>query len=48
MDYNRVKNTISVIIAVALVILWLFLGTSAYENWDARENEVSHECFGMP
>lgn len=48
MDYDKKKNIVSVAIAVILVILWLFLGTSIYEKEDAYECEVSHECFGMP
>ena len=48
MNNNLKKNIIRVTIAVILVLLWLFLGTNAYEKEEVYENEVSHECFGMP
>lgn len=48
MNNNQKKNIVSVIIAVILVILWLFLGTDIYEKEAVYENDVPHESFGMP
>lgn len=46
MDNSKIKNIAGVVVAVILVLLWLFLGNNINEREESCE--VSHECFGMP